>query len=87
MMNRNPPAKSSAIDQTPFPASKPSVVYGRVVLPANGMGDGQVSFGEGGIRLGGAFAQIKLKAEEEDRERRRVTDKVSPKRIPSVKLF
>ena len=76
MMNSREIAKSGAIcDQTPFPAAKPSVIYGRVMAPANGMGEGQVSFGEGGIRLGGAFAQIKLKAEEEDRERRRVEDR------------
>ncbi|GMH80120.1 hypothetical protein TrST_g12145 [Triparma strigata] len=87
MMNSREIAKSGAIcDQTPFPAAKPSVIYGRVMVPANGMGEGQVSFGEGGIRLGGAFAQIKLKAEEEDRERRRVEDRAKAAIIQAERL-
>ena len=78
---------SSITNDSPFPPPAPrtpSLVYGRVLVPSNGMK--QLNLGDDGIKLGGAWRELQAKQERENRERQRLVDRATAAVLQAERL-
>ena len=88
----SPPTSTSTVTSnmtldTPFPPPAPrtpSLVYGRVLVPSNGVS--QLNLGDEGIKLGGAWRELQAKQESDNRERQRLVDRATAAVLQAERL-